>query len=253
MNMSFPMQIIRFIRYVVPLILAAFLATSAGATTIFTSSGLSGAGVPVTFKAEMTISGDTLTLVLANDSPGPSLNPADTLGSFYWDIVNGSNVRPTLTYVSGNGDVHLGDKNNPDSLQTAGANLKAVNVGDNTWQFKAMNPSTTPFAGFGIGTVGNSTVAPNNFSGNIVGAIEYSIYKGDVSTSNLDGKLLVKDTATFTFTGLTGFSEADIKPANAFGLGTAPDSFLVVPEPTGALLLASAVVSFRRRRRTMKN
>jgi hypothetical protein len=168
------------------------------------------------------------------------LNPNDALASFYWDIVNGSNVRPTLTYVSASGDVYLADKNNPDTLQTASANLKAVSSGDNTWQFKVMNASLSPFGGFGIGTVGNNAASPNNFNGNITGAIDYSIYKGDITTSNLDGKLLVKQTATFNFTGVSGFTEADIEPTAAFGLGTAPDSFLnttVIPEPGSGLLL----------------
>ena len=228
----------------------ALCAAPASATIIHSASGTSSAGVAISFEADFTIAGDNLTLVLKNNSPVSTLNPADVIGSFYWDIVDGSNVRPTLTYVSGSGDVYLADKNAPDTLQTAGANLKAVNAGDNTWQFNAMNPALTPFTGFGIGTVGNSAVSPNNFNGSIVGAIDYSIYKGDITTNNLDGKLLVKETATFNFTGLTGFTEAHIQPVSAFGLGTAPDSFLTVPEPSSILLLAigiARIATYRRR------
>jgi hypothetical protein len=239
-------------------LLVVLLVQSGGktrASTIFTSSGLSSAGVAVAFRAELTISGDNLTVVLTNESPVNTLNPADTLGSFYWDIVNGSNVRPTLTYVSATGDVYLGNKNNPDSLQTVGANLKATAANDNTWQFKVMNAALSPFGGFGIGTVGNNSATPNNFNGNIVGAIEYSIYKGEITTNNLDGKLLVKETASFNFTGLTGFTEADIRSAGAFGLGTAPDSFInttIVPEPSSALLSVvglTSIAAYRRRGR----
>ena len=73
-----------------------------------------------------------------------------------------------------------------------------------------------------------------------MGAIDYTIYKGEITTSNLDGKLLVKNTATFNFTGVSGFTEADIQLASAFGLGTAPDSFLTTsaPEPSSGVLLA---------------
>jgi hypothetical protein len=237
-------------------ILSGGIMTPVYATTIFSSSGTSAKGVAVKFVAEMTISGDSLTVVLKNDSPVDSLNPDDLLGSFYWDIVNGSNMRPTLTYVSATGDVYLGDKNDPDTLQTSAANLKAVNNGDNSWQFKVMNPALSPFGGFGLGTVGNSAVAPNNFMGSIVGTIDYSIYKGEITTANLNNKLLVRGPATFLFTGVAGFTEADIVPTGTFGLGTAPDSFITstVPEP-GSLLLVTiglaSVVGCSWRRRTV--
>lgn len=116
-----------FLKSILPLVLLTSLAIARPAlgTVILTESGTSSAGVPVSFEADLTIAGNTLTLALINTSPVSSLNPADTLGSFYFDIVNGSNVRPTLTYASASGDVYLGDKDNPDSLQTAGANLRA--------------------------------------------------------------------------------------------------------------------------------
>lgn len=229
--------------------LALVFCVSSHASVILIGSGLSSANVPVEFKAELTISGNNLTVQLTNQSPGSSLNPADVIGSFYFDIVNNLNARPTLTYISATGDVYLGNKDNPDTLQTAGANLKAVNAGDNTWQFKTMNPALTPFLGFGLGTVGNSNLT-NSFNGNIVGNIDYSIYKGDVTTSNLNNRLLVKETATFNFTGVDGFTENDISRNFAFGLGTAPDSFLT-PEPSTLLMLAIAAmapISSRRRR-----
>lgn len=226
------------------LLLFYFVASAAcQATIILSASGTSAKGVDVTFEAQLTISGDMLTVKLVNDSPGPTLNPDDALGSLYFDILDGGNNRPMLVYSSATGDVYLGDKNNPDSLDTANADLKAVIAGDNTWQFKAMDDSQSPFLGFGIGTVGNSNLAPNNFMGNIVDGIDYSIYKGDISTSNLDGKLLVKDMGTFTFTGAAGFTEADIVADFAFGLGTAPDSLLSVPEPSGLLLTVLAILS----------
>lgn len=199
--------------------------------------------VDVKFEASLTISGNTLTIVLENKSmslvpPSASLNPNDLLTSFYFDIFDGVN-RPTLSYVSASGDVYTGDKDAVDVLTTAGANLKAVNPGDNTWQFKpglTLQPATDLLT-FGIGTAGNNSLTPNGFNGNIVDGFDYGIYAGDVSTNNLDGDLLVKGPATFVFSGVSGFSEADIADEALFGLGTQPDSTGLVPEPSTAFLL----------------
>lgn len=229
--------VIRSVRLVLLVGLFGTLVATTRAMTTFTWSGASSLGTPVSFEADLTISGDTLTLQLFNDSPTNSLGPSDTLGSFYFDIVGPGNTRPTLAYSTAVGDVYLGDKHDPDTLQTANANLKAVNARDDTWQFKTMSTASNPFLGFGIGTVGNSKLTPNNFMGNIVHGFDYSVYRDDVITRNLDGRLLVKNTVTFTFTGLTGFTEAEIAPAVAFGLGTAPDWLQVIPEPSGVTLV----------------
>ena len=223
---------------------------SVNASVTHTAAGVSAKGVAVTFEAELTIAGDFLTIALTNNSPVSSLNPDDVLGSYYFDIADGLNNRPTLTYVSATGDTYLGDKDAADSLDTAGADLMAVAPGDYSWQYKTMDPALSPFMGFGIGTVGNSNLSPNNFMGNIVDGIDFSIYKGNVTTANLDGKVLVKDTATFVFSGLTGFTESDISSQFAFGLGTAPDS-LLTPEPASVMLMllgGASVLGTRRSR-----
>lgn len=215
------------------------------ATVILSFTGTSNVNVAVSFEASLTISGNTLTIVLENKSmslapPSPTLNPNDLLTSFYFDIVDGLNNRPTLTYVSASGDVYTGDKNNPDPLTTAGANLKAVIAGDDTWQFKSgltLQPGTDLLT-FGIGTAGNNSLSPNGFNGNIVDGFDYGIYAGDISTNNLDGTLLVKGPATYNFTGVSGWTEADIADEALFGLGTQPDSTGLVPEPGTAFLLA---------------
>lgn len=217
----------------------------AEATITKTASGVSAKGVDVTFTAELTILDDELTVVLTNNSK-ESLNPDDLLGSFYFDIVDDSAVRPNLVYSSAVGDVYLASKTGDEVLQ-AGTDIMAVDPGDNSWMFATMDEMQNPYLGFGIGTVGNSNLSPNNFSGNIVDGVDYAIYVGDITTQNLDGKLLVKDTATFVFTGLTGFSEADIAPQFAFGLGTAPDS-LITPEPATMVLLMMGSLIVRKRK-----
>lgn len=234
----------------------------AQATVTFIGAGTSAAGNPVQFQANMTISGDLLTLDLFNTSPVSSRASADVLTSFYFDILDGSNNRPTLNYLSGSGNVFLVLNNAPDVAYeytpptppsivgtyvegTNPSNLKAVNTGDYTWQFRAMDPSFAPFQGFGLGTVGNSNLSPNNFNPFIVDQIDFAIYKdGDISpVGNLNGRFLVKDSATFTFSGLTEFSEGDIAPIATFGLGTGPDSLISVPEPGTLALAATGLVT----------
>lgn len=220
----------------------------ANAAVTLAASGTSAKGVDVTFGAQLTIDGDNLTIILTNDSPVDSLNPDDLLGSFYFDIINDAGIRPAMAYESATGDVYAASKTGPDSLVHSNAGLMATSPGDGTWQFVTTDEMLNPYMAFGLGTVGNSGLAPNNFNGNRVGGIDYAIYAGEVTTQNLNGKLLVKDLATFTFTGLTGFTEADISPEFAFGLGTAPDS-LLTPEPATMALLGLGSLVLRRRKR----
>jgi len=124
----------------------------------------------------------------------------------------------------------------------------AVVAGDDTWQFRNMDDALAPFLGFGIGTVGNSNLSPNSFMGNIVDGRDYSIHHGDVSSSNLNGELLVLDHAQFVFSGVSGCTEADIHSVSAFGLGTAPDSLEYTPEPATLSLFLLGLVCLRRRR-----
>ncbi len=217
---------------------ACFAQTARG--DLYSWSGLSSVGTPVSFEADLSITGNILTVVLRNTSPATSSAPNDPLSSFYFDIFNGA-TRPTLAYVSATGNVYLNDV-----LQTAGANLMvpATNGG---WQFKDTDETAFPFLGFGIGTVGNNTTVPpnpgplitdpdNQFQGSLVGGINYSIYAGDNVTHNkLVSELLVKEMATFTFSGVSGFTNADLGSV-AFGLGTGPDSLHIVPLPAAVLL-----------------
>jgi hypothetical protein len=195
-------------------------------------------------EAELTISGDVLTLVLSNESESASESAKDLLTSFYFDIVNGSGDRPTLVYVSAIGDVYEGDRKKPDSLEEAGKDLVADSDGDDTWQFKQglelLTGSDT--LTFGVGTVSNHKLGAAGFDKDIVHRTEYGIYSGDVLTCELDDEPLVKTSATFTFSGLSGFTEADIAEVAVFGLGKKPHDQVVaglgVPEASHAFLLA---------------
>lgn len=212
--------------------------------------------IDIKFQADFTIAGNTLTLVLTNDSlnhsggPSPTMNPNDLLTSFYFDIWNGV-TRPTLTYTGAAGDVCKGIKIGADDCTvtqqpgdgSSETDLRAFVVGDDGWQAKSgltLSPGSETLT-FGIGTAGNNSLTPNGFNGNIVDGMDYGIYAGDVSTNNLNGQYLVSTTATFTFSGLTGYTEADIRPEVLFGLGTQPDSTAFVPEPTTGLLMVTGL------------
>ena len=204
-------------------------------------------------QAELTISGDTLTMVLRNNSPTPSEEAVDLLTSFYFDITDGTN-RPTLTYASATGDVFTGDDEIPDELETAAADLLADVNREDTWQFKQglslVHDGDT--LTFGLGTVSNKRLKPNSFDKKVVLRENYGIYTGDVTTNSLDSAALVKDFATFTFAGLTGFDESDISQVAGFGLGNRPDSLYLtkdansgatpVAEPATALLMGAGLL-----------
>lgn len=229
--------------------IVGLLAQPAPASITFVAEGASSQGVDVRFEAELSIAGDLLTITLTNNSPGDSLYPSDVIGSFYFDIVDGGGDRPVLVYESATGDTYKGVKNGPDDLLETDADLQAFAAGDDSWQFKEMDADYVPNLGFGIGTVGNSNLSPNGFDGNIVGGVNYAIYKGDVTTQSLSNPdVLVKDSAVFTFSGLTGFTEADIVNEYAFGLGTAPDS-LITPEPATLAIMGLGWMLVGRRRK----
>jgi hypothetical protein len=261
----------RCLRFPVALGLALLPAVSQATTSFLFESTTPDTLVDIRFKADLTISGNTLTVVLTNDSlnhtdgASHSKNRNDLISSFYFDIFNGV-TRPTLTYTGATGDVCLflnaaaddctvtRDNTIPGSTET---DLRAFSANDDGWQFKSgltLSFGSETLA-FGIGTAGNNDLNPNGFMGNVVDGIDYAIYAGTPGTatesgagSSIQGQYLVYNTATFTFTGVAGYTEANIRPEVLFGLGTQPDSTGFVPEPSTALLLGLGLVGFALRR-----
>ena len=223
---------------------------ASGSPIVFTGTGTSPLGHTVVYSAAFTFSGDTLTLDLSNESPFDTTDAADVLSSVYFDILSGT-ARPALQYQGGQGYVYQVWKNDPDLcfyytpqmyFQDCDipSDLGAFADGDATWQFRVLNSGTAPQLAFGIGTVGNSLLSPNGFDPAVVGPpgtgmINFGIYRGgDIQPNGLlNGRFLVKNTATFTFTGVTGYSEADLVDKVVFGTGTGPDATVTVslPEP----------------------
>ena len=225
---------------------------------IFVGAGLSSNNVAVEIRSTFSFQGDQLSVVLENVSSEPILNPSELLSSRYFDIVDAKGARPTLLNYLALGDVYRVWDDAADVLQTSGADLVAAAKFDETWQFKTFALNQLPFAAFGVGTVGNSGLSPNGFNGDIVGAINYSIYTGEITTRNLDGRLLVKDRIEFAFTGVNGLSENDVRNV-VFGLGTGPDRIIygqAIPEPAATVFLAAwgmLAICFRLRRQVASN
>jgi len=195
------------------------------------------ASTPISVQADVDISGDTMTITLSNLS-STSIYQTDILTSFYFDVYNGS-TRPTLTYdheADSSGDVY--------SVYTGAIDILKGDLSDQEgqnneaqWLLQAMDPTKTPYLGFGIGTVGNSSLE-NNFPA--MDGIDSGIaYNGEITTGNssLNDTELVRGSATFTIHGLSGYTMADFDGV-AFGFGTGPE--LLTPLP-GAVLLLSLI------------
>lgn len=234
-------------------------------SVVFTASTTGSYG-PLSTRATFTVdpgNSNVLRLLLENTSPGASQAPEDLLTSFYFNVLSGTTTGTSapLAYQNALGQVYytvgglapdfpvkyfpppppggsLLDEPGP-------SNLQAFNPGDDTWQFKtglSLVASQPPLA-FGVGTVGNSSLSPNNFNGNIVDGFNFGIYVGEVTTQPLDDSLLVRDSINFEFAGFSGFSLSQISPHGVFGFGTNPDQIVSVPEPSTLLIAALGSVS----------
>jgi hypothetical protein len=237
-----------------------------GSSVVFSGTAAGGQAARATFTSG---TGGVLKLLLENTSASASRAPEDLLTSVYFNVLSGTTTGTPapLTYQNATGQVYLTMRNMPDKPASyvppntvtfpnppQPSNLQAFVANDDTWQFKSglsLVTSSPPLA-FGVGTVGNSTLAPNNFNGNIVDGFDFGIYVGDVTTQSLDTTLLVKNSALFEFAGFGGFNLAQVTPHAVFGFGTSPDVIVSVPEP-GTLSLAAggllaALATLRRRR-----
>lgn len=226
-------------------------ATGTSAPLAVTATGTSAAGTPVSFTATFTVSGSTLGLVLVNTSLVPTRATADVLSSFYFDVFQ-DGVPATLTLSAAAGPVYEVRRNDldvfvPGGLPGGATNLRAVSKGDGTWQGRAMDSALAPGLGYGIGTVGNSAYRPNGFDPQVVDQADYTIYstgtQRDIDpVGNLAGRLLVRGTASFQFTGLDPKRPVEVVDTFVFGLGTSPDSVIVVmPEPEPVALVMTGL------------
>ena len=244
-----------------------------GSSVVFTGSNEAGLSAKATFTVDPGDS-NVLQLLLENTTLSPTMAPSELLTSVYFNVLSGvtTGTSAPLSYQNATGQVYIALRSMPDRAATytppitggtaaftypmppVPSNLQAFNPNDNTWQFRdgmSLVASEPPLA-FGVGTVGNSSLSPNNFNGSIVNGFDFGIYVGDVTTQNLNNTPLVKNSAMFEFAGFEGFDLSQVSPHVVFGFGTGPDCIITVPEP-GSLSLAAfgllaGLVTLRRRR-----
>ncbi len=114
--------------------------TGAGITYRWSGSPTGPGGSPVNLRADLSISGDTLTVALANTTPSRSgvsgsAVRADLLSSFYFDVGNGSG-RPTLSGFGAWGDVrHVYSKAGDVDIGARG--ISYADTGRGGWVFES--------------------------------------------------------------------------------------------------------------------
>jgi hypothetical protein len=237
-----------------------------GSSVVFSGSNMAGLSARATFTVDP-MNSNVLRLLLENTTSRTTMAPSELLTSVYFNVLSGTTTGTPapLTYKSASGNVFLAVSGSADRaalytpptppstkgsvsfspLPIPPSNLMAVNRGDDTWQFRNVFSlvTTVPPLKFGVGTVGNSSLNPNNFQGNIVGGFDFGIYTGDVETRNLDNTLLVKDSALFEFGGFGSFGLAQVSPHVVFGFGSSPDCIISVPEPSAFVIAALGIVA----------
>jgi len=220
----------------------------ARAEVVVPIAGRSPAGTPVAFAARFAFAGDLLTVTLENNSPVPTRFAADSLGSVSFDIVR-DGKRPALVGAAAFGQVvwvrtKEADEPVVSAVPTAADTAKpgigpsplfATENEESAWQFRALDPRLPPFVGFGLGIAGSPTLRPEGLKSPPVAPGGFALVTDDEiePVDELAEQLVVRQRATFTFTGADGWGEQDLAGPVTFGLGTTPEGTLVsyVPEP----------------------
>lgn len=232
----------RFIATLFSVLIVGVGASSRSDAVIFV-----GAGGDLAARAEFTVSGNTLTVVLTNTSTADVSVPADLLTAVFFDIAGypPATFSPVSALLSGGSAVYFG----PDG---------SGNVGGE-WAFGSGFSGAPDDATLGISSAGFGLFGSANFNGpnlagpNAVNGPNYGLLSaGDNTTTGnamVTGAVpLIKNQVTFTLTGSVPFSENDISNVS-FQYGTSLSEPNIpsdgnpphVPEPSTMLLLGLAL------------
>jgi hypothetical protein len=227
-------------------ILAMALMAAPASATIF--SAVSG---DLAASANMTVSGDILTVVLTNTSAADVEDPADVLTAVFFSLP--SNIlTPSSALLTAGSTVFYDADGQP-----------AGGVVGGEWEYLAGLVGAPNGATNGIGSAGFGLFGSPNFPGaNLadpvaLDGVQYGILSAGDNTNTGNGGItgsggLIKNSVTFQLTGATGLDTSLITDVS-FQYGTALDEpNIVVPLPPSVLLMGSGLlglglVGWRRR------
>jgi len=218
---------------------------------LFTWTGNSNvSGQSLSVSADFTAVGNVLTIVLSNNSPQASNNPADTLGTLLWDHPGVSFSQPNagnnVALASGS-SVVLNNAPytdpydlNKEYMYNDSVTLQSVNFDHGVssvgiGQF-ATNSDTFYERMKGLGNAGSS---PGD---------AFSICSTFGTTNAANNNPAVNNAIVFT---LVGTSNIDVNSINnvAFSFGSGAQTTSIVPEPASMAALGIGAIALIRRRR----
>ncbi len=187
--------------------------------------------------ADFNVVGNVLTLVLTD--PGPKTpGQGDALSGAVWDIA-GSNAKLLMTSISLTGGSELWSSGTTTSNgAVAGSWTNDYTKGGNAALQETYGVATTGFNG----AFNGSSITLGNASP------DYGIVGAGTFPGSIDGSKypFIQDSLTFTFTGVSGFTDADIDNV-MFLFGSQGDGYLdgtdsVVPENNSLVLLSGGII-----------
>lgn len=220
------------------------IASSAVASVTFTGSGINPeVGVNASGSAKFTISGDILTLVLTNTTAPRSTAQGAAMTGVTFNFSSGStSLTLTSTALTAGSTYWTSKTTNVAPPSLAGSWTSAV-VSNAQHQYGV---ATTGFNGwFNGGSISLGNAAPN------YGIVAAGTFDGTNVSFGGSQYPFVQNSVTFTFSGVSGFTEAQITNVKLlFGTdGTGVIESVKVPTPGSlALIGLGGLVAMRRRR-----
>lgn len=218
------------------------IASSAVASVTFTGTGINPeVGVNASGSAKFTISGDILTLVLTNTTAPRTTAQGNAMTGVTFNFSSGSTVLSlTSTAITAGGTYWTSKTTNAAAPSLAGSWTSAV-VSNAQHQYGV---ATTGFNGwFNGGSISLGNAAPN------YGIVAAGTFDGTNVAFGGSQYPFVQSSMTFTFSGASGFTEAQITNVKLLFGTDGTGVITAVPTP-GSLALAglAGLVAARRRR-----
>jgi hypothetical protein len=218
---------------------------------VFTWNGNSNvSGQTLDVSADFTAVGNVLTIVLTNNSPQASNNPADTLGTLLWDLPGVTFLQPDAgnnVSLAGSSSVTLNNQPYTDPYD-----LNKEYMYNNNVTLQSVN------FGHGVSSVGIGVFSTNNdtFYERMKGLGDAGSAPGDAfsicspfgTSGAANNNPAVNNSLMFT---LVGNGPIDVNSISnvAFSFGSGAQTTSIVPEPASLAALGIGALALLRRRR----